>query len=284
MPWGSSNLILRLILETLLILSYATAAMSIQTIVWRQFRVCTTTLGEDLYRNILIALIITIIVAIINEAVILFNRFRKAEIEASSLREENLTAQLAFLKNQINPHFLFNSLNSIYFLVEKSPEKAKDLISNFSEVLSHLLYESKGKYVPLSKELEYLQNYVELERVRQGDVVHFNSKIEAPGNIQVPPLIITTVVENAFKHGFGSGMDNYKIDFYIHSDEKNLTIECSNSFKRLSEQSNNGKGIGLKNLKRRLDLLYDDQYNLIIEDEEPMFIVKLSIPIKNELD
>ncbi|CAM1347270.1 sensor histidine kinase [Tenacibaculum insulae] len=205
---------------------------------------------------------------------------QKGRIEA--LRKEHLKSELNFLKSQIQPHFFFNTLNNLYALTLEKSNLAPEVVLKLSDIMQYVIYDIKKSKVSLLKEIEYIQNYVDLELLR----CHENSeiKINIEGNIndaKIPPLIFLSFIENCFKHG-----NKNSSDFYICIDiEKNtnnlLILTIRNSFEvNDSLLSNNlKKGIGNSNTKRRLDLIYKGNYNLDIFKEKETFTVKLEIPL-----
>ncbi|MDJ1479254.1 histidine kinase [Cytophagaceae bacterium YF14B1] len=198
------------------------------------------------------------------------------------LEKEKLETELKFLKYQINPHFLFNTINSIFFLIHKNPHMASDSLAKFSELLRHQLYESNDKLISLDKEISYLKNFIELEKLRQNTQVELtiqadNSDIQDLG---IAPFVLMTFVENAFKHvSKHTDQSNWiQIDLNLHQKELNIVIANSKSSDTSVQVVHYG-GIGLENVKRRLDLLYPGQYTLDIQDETYCFTVKLQLQL-----
>ncbi len=199
-----------------------------------------------------------------------------------SLIESQYKIKLKYLKNQIQPHFFFNTLNNLYALSLESSEKVPDVIIKLSKLMEYVLYDVEGgKSVPLLKEIDYIQNYVEIEKLRFENVevsINLESNIE---DITIPPLLFITLVENAFKHG---GLNNellkIKMNFEI-IDRKFLNFEIINNFV-LSQPTKIKSGIGLKNIKERLKLIYKNDYTLSKQIKFNYYIVRLQIPLKNE--
>lgn len=199
------------------------------------------------------------------------NRIREKEIE----RQKTL-AELKFLKNQLNPHFLFNSLNSIFSLTQKKSPDAPEAIIALSELMRYMLYETNHNTVLLEKELNYIQRYIQLQRLRLVNTNKVN--LEITGNIsnqKIKPLILISFIENAFKHGANEKGD-FSVDIKIHVNNNQLIFSCSNFLK---SQPNEKKfsGIGLKNSKLRLDMLYPDAHTFEVKEEGGNFIVNLSL-------
>jgi hypothetical protein len=199
------------------------------------------------------------------------------------LEKEKLETELRFLKYQFNPHFLFNSINSIFFLIHKNPDVASSSLAQFSELLRHHLYECNAELVPLEKELTYLRNFIALEKLRQnhGTVVTTDIPEDFPGDASIAPFILMTFVENAFKHVSKDSNRENRINIRLNAHLHSLDFEVSNSISPLgTQQALHYGGIGLKNVQRRLDLIYPGKYRLDIRDESNVFRVKLSIDLE----
>jgi len=191
------------------------------------------------------------------------------------LENQRLTAELAFLKSQINPHFLFNSLNSIYSLAYQKSDNTPGAILKLSEIMRYMLYESNDNKVALEKELQYLQNYIDLQKIRFGKNAFIDFKIEGVvGDQRIVPLLLIAFIENAFKHGVANDAAT-AIQLLIRIDATTLYF-----FIRNKKHANNRDavgGIGLSNVKRRLDLLYPRKYSLEIHDEIDTYTCELSL-------
>jgi two-component system LytT family sensor kinase len=191
------------------------------------------------------------------------------------LENQRLSAELAFLKSQINPHFLFNSLNSIYSLAYQRSETTPEAILKLSEIMRYMLYECNDNKVDLVKELQYLQNYIDLQKIRFGNKAFIDYKVEGKVlNQQIVPLLLIAFIENAFKHGVASNPQT-PIRLLIDVDEAHLHFYMQN--KKHTNNRDASGGIGLNNVKRRLDLLYPGKYNLDIRDEADTYTVELSL-------
>jgi two-component system LytT family sensor kinase len=199
-----------------------------------------------------------------------------------ALEKEKLETELKFLKYQFNPHFLFNSINSIFFLIHKNPDMASDSLAKFSELLRHQLYESNDNQIPLDKEIAYLENFIGLEKLRQNQdlKVSFDAGQNYPANLGIAPFILMTFVENAFKHvsKHKGGPNWIKIRIAVTDHKLYLDIANSKAEEQLTEVINYG-GIGLKNVQRRLDLIYPGQYELEIKNNPDSFVVKCSLQL-----
>jgi hypothetical protein len=198
------------------------------------------------------------------------------------LEKEKLETELKFLKYQLNPHFLFNSINSIYFLIHKDPHLAAASLAQFSDLLRHQLYESNEELIPLVKELDYLDNFIELEQLRQNATLKIELDIVKDGtaNFVIAPFILMTFVENAFKHvSRHKGQANW-IKIKLRTADRLLKMEIANSrSEEDTRQAVTYGGIGLKNVRRRLELLYPERFALNVEQTEAIFSVKLELQL-----
>jgi two-component system LytT family sensor kinase len=196
------------------------------------------------------------------------------------LEKEKLETELKFLKYQFNPHFLFNSINSIFFLIHKNPNMASASLAKFSELLRHQLYECNDQQIPLQKEIAYLENFIELERLRHTTDVEANIQLTAPyaRQLGIAPFILMTFVENAFKHVSAHTDSTNWINIKLELDKQQLNLFVSNSTApdETNEVMQYG-GIGLANVKRRLDLMYPGAYELDIKNKPDIFEVRLTL-------
>lgn len=191
------------------------------------------------------------------------------------LENQRLSAELAFLKSQINPHFLFNSLNSIYSLAYQKSDTTPEAILKLSEIMRYMLYESNDNKVDLAKELQYLQNYIDLQKIRFGNKAFVDFKINGEvGNQKIVPLLLIAFIENAFKHGVAND-PSMPIRLLINLDGTHLHFYMENKKHTLNRDTEGG--IGLNNVKRRLDLLYSGKYSLTIQDEPDTYTCELSL-------
>ncbi len=197
------------------------------------------------------------------------------------LEKEKLETELKFLKYQFNPHFLFNSINSIFFLIHKNPDMASASLAKFSDLLRHQLYECNDKQIPLNKEISYLHNFIELEKLRQNNRLEVDFQITGyhTAPLAIAPFILMTFVENAFKHVSKHTDEANWISIHLHIDQKHLlhfTVSNSASVNASKDVVNYG-GIGLQNVRRRLDLIYQEKYNLKINGSSSRFDVELEL-------
>ncbi len=171
-------------------------------------------------------------------------------------------AELTWLKNQLNPHFLFNSLNNISSLTQIDPDQAQDAIAQLSDLLRYALYESNKPSVPLMGEVEFMQNYISMMKLRCSTLTTVTTRMPAscPSHLSIAPLLFISFIENAFKHGT-SGSQPSSVDVSLTLGEENrLVFECRNTNFPKPDTDRSGSGVGLENTRRRLDLLYPDRY------------------------
>ncbi|GGH21992.1 sensor histidine kinase [Mucilaginibacter phyllosphaerae] len=191
------------------------------------------------------------------------------------LENQRLSAELSFLKSQINPHFLFNSLNSIYSLAYQKSDTTPEAILKLSEIMRYMLYECNDNKVDLDKELQYLQNYIDLQKIRFGNHAFINFEVNgAVTNQQIVPLLLISFIENAFKHGIANDAAA-PITMRINVDDGHLSFFIRN--KKHTHNRDASGGIGLANVRRRLNLLYPGKYNLDIRDEADTYTCQLSL-------
>ena len=219
-----------------------------------------------------------------NTGIKIFVRWINEQEERNEKERSFLKAELAFLKHQISPHFLMNTLNNIHALIDIDPERAKDAVIKLSRLMRYLLYESEAEKAPLNKEIEFLESYIELMRLRF-DEKKLTIRISYPENtngICVPSLLFLPLVENAFKHGIYSGETGSFIDILLLMNEKTLVFICKNSntsYKNTAEYTGSS-GIGLENIRKRLSLIYKDKYSMQLYSNDNLFEINLLIPIE----
>jgi hypothetical protein len=205
-------------------------------------------------------------------------RWSKLEQEKTVLEKENVQNQLAFLRNQVSPHFFMNTLNNIHALIDVNKEQAKEAIIKLSKLMRHLLYDTEVEKVPLHKELEFIASYANLMKLRFSDKVQINLNIpeKIPAKL-IPPLLFTSFVENAFKHGISYQSSSFiDITFLLH--DAFLTFEIKNSIPE-NIKENLSSGIGLENSIKRLDILYGKSYKLEITEQNNVYKLTLSLPV-----
>lgn len=207
--------------------------------------------------------------------------------EKKELENQTLQSELKFLKSQINPHFLFNTLNSLYALTLKKSDLAPEIVLRLSEMMRYMLYDCNEKEVKLDKEITYMENYLELEKLRHGDKIKIDVKIEGEThNDKIAPLLLIPFLENAFKHGAKDTSLPSFVRMNIEIKDHLLTMLIENSKSNLKPQATDKRsgGIGLVNVKRRMDILYPNNHTLKIEDLSNIYRINLSLNLNNNVE
>ena len=202
------------------------------------------------------------------------------ERENIQLEKEKTEMELDFLKAQVNPHFFFNTLNNIYSLIVDKDEFAAGIVLKLSDLMRYSLYESNNNKIPLRRELQFIQDYVKLEKIRHKEHVTINTNVQTvPEGLEIPPLILVTFVENAFKHGVQNTIAASQVTITASVTDATLTFVVQNSKPdKLKKEIVQG-GIGLINVQRRLNLLYPDRYLLTIDNQPLYYTVNLIITL-----
>lgn len=215
----------------------------------------------------------------LNIGVKLYFKQQQDREQQDRIAKRNLEQQMEYLKYQVNPHFFMNTLNNIHALVDIDPERAKTTIVKLSKMMRHLLYEDNKKFIPLSREVEFLNHYIQLMRLRYTERVHINIAIpqQLPER-QLPPLLLIIFVENAFKHGISYRSESF-VDIGLTTTPDRLLFSCRNSKPSQPQPSEAKGGMGLQNVRQRLDLIFGNDYSLDIEDGKNEYAVRLDIPL-----
>lgn len=216
-----------------------------------------------------------------NLGVKLYFRSQEATKAITQIEKHALERQLQYLKYQVNPHFFMNTLNNIHALVDIDPERAKTSIVELSKLMRYVLYEGNNKLTSLSREVQFLRNYVQLMSMRYtGNVSICLDVPEVLPDSMLPPLLLVIFVENAFKHGISYRTKSFvEISLQPHGDR--LLFSCRNSRPEIKHDENMKGGVGLSNVRRRLDLLFPGNYTLDIKEQEDTYTVHLDIPLTN---
>ena len=232
--------------------------------------------------------------AIIALAVGLHHNMRSRLLKAQ-LKEEHqkrTEAELAWLKNQINPHFLFNTLNNISSLVQIDADKAQDAIAQLSDLLRYAMYETDKSLVPLKEEVSFMQNYIDLMRLRHNERLTVTtewpdlSPLTTPHSpLTIPPLLFISLIENAFKHGVSSSRDSF-IRIRLSTSPDSITFCCENTNYPKDDQNRSGSGIGIENTRRRLELMYPGRYtwNYGVNDDGSEYSSCITINCKSKIE
>lgn len=206
-------------------------------------------------------------------------RWYYVETSRQELEKSKTEAELKNLKNQLNPHFLLNTLNNIYALIAFSPEKAQQAVHDLSKLLRYVLYDNNQNYVPLEKEIEFICNYIELMRIRLPKEVKVETNISVlSGNrTLIAPLLFISLIENAFKHGVSYSQPSFISINLKEFENGKVVCEIENSYFPKGEYDKSGSGIGLEQLSKRLELLYPDRYVWQKEQTETSYLSVLTI-------
>ncbi|MEO6219567.1 MAG: histidine kinase [Ginsengibacter sp.] len=213
-----------------------------------------------------------------------FKDWQQKQKDNFNLQRENAFAELNLLKAQVHPHFLFNTLNNIYAFALNKSDKAGKMVLQLSDMMKYMINDCATKFVPLNKELKMMDDYMGLEKVRYGN--RLNIKIDIEGAIDdkiISPLFMIPFVENSFKHGASKILKDPWIKLFIQADETVLHFTLSNS-KAADVIRNNKSGIGLRNVKKRLELLYPQNHLLLIEETANTFTVNMQVPIFSDTE
>ena len=195
-------------------------------------------------------------------------------------KQKNTEAELAWLKNQINPHFLFNTLNNISSLCQIDADGAQDAIAQLSDLLRYAMYETNKNTVPIQGEVEFMRNYIELMKLRCNEKTEVKTTFDIEQNMDIAPLLFISLIENAFKHGVSSNRPS-KIDIRLVTEGDDLVFTCDNTNYPKDDADRSGSGIGLENTRRRLDLMYPDHYTWQQWLENDIYHVRVTLNIKD---
>jgi len=217
--------------------------------------------------------------------ILLAIKYYRDQKDIVALKEQKKTTELNLLKNQLNPHFLFNTLNNLYALALKKSDKTPEVIAKLSEILDYMLYQCKDNYVSINKEIELLENYIALEKVRYGNRVEVVFEKSIQNNVNIAPLILLTFVENAFKHGVSQELNKGLIELYISATEEEVVFKLKNSKPKTSVENGtrDKKSIGMQNSEKQLDLLYPNAYQLEVNDSISEYTLELKLQLHEKV-
>ncbi len=208
-------------------------------------------------------------------------KLAKRQIETErrneKLEKEKMATELKFLKSQFNPHFMFNGLNNIYFLIKRDPEKAAESLATFSDMLRYQLYECNDTLIPLTKEIEFIENYIHFAQLRHDRLDISTEWSDQVNGQQIAPLLFLPLVENAFKHVSHYRSKPNLVDFKLDFQGSRLHFRVKNTCNQASKKEQTAGGIGLSNLHRRLELLYPKSHQLRFHQEDDTFEVDLQL-------
>jgi sensor histidine kinase YesM len=229
----------------------------------------------------LIYIVITTFLSMTRELILL----QKVTSKFQDIEREKLEAELKALKAQINPHFLFNTLNNLYSLTLDKSDKAPNLVLKLSDMMRYILYECNDRYVFVDKELEFIRNYLDLQKIRLDDTIPVSIHVKGSASQnKIAPLLFEPLIENAFKHGAYGKNNNGFVDILFNFEEKDkMELSIENRFdNKWQDEERKEKGIGIKNVTRRLELLYPEKHHLNISKQEDLFKVKLKIDLSEQ--
>ena len=208
----------------------------------------------------------------------------EVEAERKELEKAKSDAELQNIKNQINPHFLLNTLNNIYALIEFDPPKAQKAVVDLSKLLRHLLYDNNQSLVTLQSEVDFIQNYIELMRIRLSPNVKLTTYFDIKRNREtlISPLIYISLIENAFKHGISAGKESFINISITENNEGRVEFVSMNSYFPKAATDKSGSGIGLDLVKKQLELLYPEKHKMDINIDKGVYSVKLIIDTKKD--
>jgi two-component system, LytTR family, sensor kinase len=230
--------------------------------------------------------LVTFLVGAASSIYYILSDWINSQTEKKELANQTLQSELKFLKSQINPHFLFNTLNSLYALTLKKSDLAPEIVLKLSEMMRYMLYECNEKIVPLEKEVNYLINYLDLEKLRHGKKIDINfTQVGEIRNQKIAPLLFIPFIENCFKHGVSNQIAAAFVNIDIVIADENVFISIENSKHAVMPGVHMKKsgGIGLVNVKRRLDLLYPDHYVLDVSDTPSTYKVELNLSLDSNI-
>lgn len=230
------------------------------------------------YRSPLKGIVPLIVVAAISTGYGLLSYIAEQEQQQQEKQQQHLQAELSFLRSQISPHFIFNILNSIVYLIRVKSDLAEPVTLKLSELMRYMLYETETDQISLEKELAYLTNYIALQKIRFEEDVDIRFEVKGtPTSQMIEPMLLIPFVENAFKHGVGM-LSNPVIIIDLEIKEQSLTFTVKNKIAPETAMSkDNSSGIGLKNVQRRLELLYEHAHQLDIVDKDGDFNITLNL-------
>lgn len=207
------------------------------------------------------------------------NAYWIQEQRTREAKQKQLETELRLLRNQLNPHFLFNTLNNIYGLTLKKSDLAPESVLQLSSIMRYVLYDANTATMPYEKEKEIMQAYIDMELLRLQQKDKVTCSIEADDNYRIPPLLWLPVLENAFKYATRVIADSYFIDYHFSIENNVLQIRSANSYKEGADKNLNSGGLGLSNLRKRLDILYPEKYQLTETKEQGVYSINVIIPL-----
>ena len=240
----------------------------------------TTNMWIGFFGGMFMFFLLNCIVAAIAIGIRHFIRTRQIRQQLQDEQAKHTEAELAWLKNQINPHFLFNTLNNISSLTQIDPDAAQDAIAQLSDLLRYAMYETNKKTVPISGEVEFMRNYISLMKLRCNEKTEVKTTFDIAQDVEIAPLLFISLIENAFKHGVSSSRSSM-IDIHLEQKDGSIVFACDNTNYPKDDADRSGSGIGIENTRRRLDLMYADHYSWQQWLEDDIYHVRVTLNIKD---
>ncbi len=240
----------------------------------------TTNMWIGFFGGMFMFFLLNCIVAAIAIGIRHFIRTRQIRQQLKDEQAKHTEAELAWLKNQINPHFLFNTLNNISSLTQIDPDAAQDAIAQLSDLLRYAMYETNKKTVPISGEVEFMRNYISLMKLRCNEKTEVKTTFDIAQDVEIAPLLFISLIENAFKHGVSSSRSSM-IDIHLEQKDSSIVFACDNTNYPKDDADRSGSGIGIENTRRRLDLMYADHYSWQQWLEDDIYHVRVTLNIKD---
>ena len=240
----------------------------------------TTNMWIGFFSGMFMFFLLNCIVAAIAIGIRHFIRTRQIRQQLKDEQAKHTEAELAWLKNQINPHFLFNTLNNISSLTQIDPDAAQDAIAQLSDLLRYAMYETNKKTVPISGEVEFMRNYISLMKLRCNEKTEVKTTFDIAQDVEIAPLLFISLIENAFKHGVSSSRSSM-IDIHLEQEDGSIVFACDNTNYPKDDADRSGSGIGIENTRRRLDLMYADHYSWQQWLEDDIYHVRVTLNIKD---
>ena len=240
----------------------------------------TTNMWIGFFSGMFMFFLLNCIVAAIAIGIRHFIRTRQIRQQLQDEQAKHTEAELAWLKNQINPHFLFNTLNNISSLTQIDPDAAQDAIAQLSDLLRYAMYETNKKTVPISGEVEFMRNYISLMKLRCNEKTEVKTTFDIAQDVEIAPLLFISLIENAFKHGVSSSRSSM-IDIHLEQEDGSIVFACDNTNYPKDDADRSGSGIGIENTRRRLDLMYADHYSWQQWLEDDIYHVRVTLNIKD---
>jgi LytS/YehU family sensor histidine kinase len=224
-------------------------------------------------------LLVVLSLSLMIPVIYLLNAKYKQGQEIIQLNEESLKSELSLLKSQINPHFFFNTLNNLYGLAVEKSEKTQDVIYKLSEMMRFTIYDGRKDSVSVKDEIRYLENFIELHKIRYQDRIDIQFEQDIENQKQrIPPLLFINLLENAFKHGADTKPDNPYIHFSLSTKKNEILFAIENNFEA-QESVGKKAGIGIENLKRRLELLFPKKHHFLVEKAAEIYKTSVRIEL-----